>query len=42
MNVSISSLITLAPVFGVVVIAVIVAFLLARGDDAARARLKRR
>jgi hypothetical protein len=42
MNVSLTSLITLAPVFGVVVTAVIVAFVLARGDDAARARLKRR
>jgi hypothetical protein len=42
MNVSLTSLITLAPVFGVVVMAVIVAFVLARGDDAARARLKRR
>lgn len=42
MNVSISSLISLAPVFGVVIVAVIAAFLLARGDDAARARLKRR
>ena len=42
MNISISSLISLAPVFGVVVLAVIVAFLLARGDDAIRARLERR
>ena len=42
MNVSLTSLITLAPVFGVVIMAVIAAFLLARGDDAARARLKRR
>ena len=38
MNVSFSELITLAPVFGVVIIAIIAAFLLARGDDAARAR----
>ena len=38
MNVSLSSLITLAPVFGVVILAIIAAFLLARGDDAARAR----
>jgi hypothetical protein len=38
MSVSLSDLITLAPVFGVVVIAVIAAFLLARGDDAARSR----
>ena len=38
MNVSISSLISLAPVFGVVILAIIAAFLLARGDDAARAR----
>jgi hypothetical protein len=38
MNVSLSSLVTLAPVFGVVIIAVILAFVLARGDDAARAR----
>ena len=42
MNVSLTSLVTLAPVFGVVIVAVIVAFLLARGDDAARARLTRR
>jgi len=42
MNVSFSELITLAPVFGVVIIAIIVAFLLARGDEAARARIKRR
>jgi hypothetical protein len=41
MNVSISSLISLAPIFGVVVIAVIVAFVLARGDDAIRARNRR-
>jgi hypothetical protein len=41
MNVSISSLISLAPIFGVVVIAVIVAFVLARGDDAIRARSRR-
>src|SRR4029079_5288809 len=38
MNISISSLVSLAPVFGVVVLAVIVAFLLARGDDAIRTR----
>jgi hypothetical protein len=38
MNVSLSELITLAPVFGVVILAIIVAFLLARGDDTARAR----
>jgi hypothetical protein len=38
MSVSISSLISLAPVFGVVAVAVISAFLLARGDDAARTR----
>ncbi len=38
MSVSLSELITLAPVFGVVVIAVIAAFLLARGDEAARSR----
>jgi len=42
MNISISSLVSLAPVFGVVVLAVIVAFLLARGDDAIRSRLERR
>jgi hypothetical protein len=42
MNVSLSSLITLAPVFGVVIIAIIAAFVLARGDDTARARVKRR
>ncbi|HEY2869560.1 MAG TPA: hypothetical protein VGJ11_08620 [Gaiellales bacterium] len=42
MNISISSLVSLAPVFGVVVLAVIVAFLLARGDDAIRTRLTRR
>ena len=42
MNISISSLVSLAPVFGVVVLAVIVAFLLARGDDAIRTRLGRR
>jgi hypothetical protein len=42
MNVSFSELITLAPVFGVVILAIIVAFLLARGDDAARARTRRR
>jgi len=41
MNVSISSLISLAPIFGVVVIAVIVAFVLAHGDDAIRARSRR-
>ena len=38
MSVSIQSLVSLAPVFGVVVVAVISAFLLARGDDAARSR----
>jgi hypothetical protein len=38
MSVSLSDLISLAPVFGVVIIAVISAFLLARGDDAARSR----
>ncbi|HKV69524.1 MAG TPA: hypothetical protein VJN72_15650 [Gaiellales bacterium] len=38
MNISVSSLVSLAPVFGVVVLAVIVAFLLARGDDAIRTR----
>ncbi len=38
MSISISSLISLAPVFGVVVLAIISAFLLARGDDAARTR----
>jgi hypothetical protein len=42
MNISVSSLVSLAPVFGVVVLAVIVAFLLARGDDAVRERLERR
>jgi hypothetical protein len=42
MNVSFSELTTLAPVFGVVILAIVVAFLLARGDDAARARLRRR
>jgi hypothetical protein len=42
MNVSFSELVTLAPVFGVVILAIVVAFLLARGDDAARARLRRR
>ena len=42
MNISISSLVSLAPVFGVVVLAVIVAFLLARGDDAIRTRFERR
>jgi hypothetical protein len=42
MNVSFSELITLAPVFGVVVVAIAVAFVLARGDDAARARRIRR
>jgi hypothetical protein len=38
MSVSIHSLVSLAPVFGVVVVAVMSAFLLARGDDAARTR----
>jgi len=38
MSVSIHSLVSLAPVFGVVVVAMISAFLLARGDDAARTR----
>ncbi len=38
MSVSLSDLISLAPIFGVVVLAVIAAFLLARGDDAARTR----
>ena len=42
MNISVSSLVSLAPVFGVVVLAVIVAFLLARGDDTIRRRLERR
>jgi hypothetical protein len=42
MHVSVSSLISLAPVFGVVLVAIIAAFLLARGDDAARARRTRR
>lgn len=42
MHVSVSSLISLAPVFGVVIVAVLAAFLLARGDDASRARLRRR
>jgi hypothetical protein len=41
MSVSISSLISLAPIFGVVVLAVVAAFLLARGDDAARTRTGR-
>jgi hypothetical protein len=38
MSISLSDLISLAPIFGVVVLAVIAAFLLARGDDAARTR----
>jgi hypothetical protein len=38
MSVSVQSLVSLAPVFGVVVAAVISAFMLARGDDAARTR----
>lgn len=42
MNISVQSLVSLAPVFGVVVLAVIVAFLLARGDDAIRRRVERR
>lgn len=42
MNISVSSLVSLAPVFGVVVVAVILAFLLARGDDANRRRFERR
>ena len=41
MSVSISSLISLAPIFGVVVLSVFAAFLLARGDDAARTRSRR-
>jgi hypothetical protein len=41
MSVSISSLISLAPIFGVVVLSVCAAFLLARGDDAARTRSRR-
>jgi hypothetical protein len=38
MSVSISNLVSLAPVLGVAVVSVIGAFLLARGDDAARTR----
>jgi hypothetical protein len=38
MSVSISSVLSLAPVFGVVAVAAVAAFLLARGDDAARSR----
>jgi hypothetical protein len=41
MSISISSLISLAPVFGVVVVAILSALLLARGDDAARTRSRR-
>ena len=42
MSVSISSLVSLAPIFfGVVVLSVFAAFLLARGDDTARTRTRR-
>jgi len=38
MSISISSLISLAPVLGVVAVSVLCAFLLARGDETARTR----
>jgi hypothetical protein len=41
MSISIASLTSLAPIFGVVVLSVIAAFPLARGDDAARTRTRR-
>jgi hypothetical protein len=41
MSISIASLTSLAPFFGVVVLSLIAAFLLTRGDDAVRTRTGR-